>query len=1315
MADFKGYAAMVTVDDSKNVTLKFTPNLKDQTLYEDGDTVTFGPYTATCKISETHIMTFENVTGDDSEYIGSMTANKGDRYFTFTKGKSATLVTATTTFEVTKLTVSGNASTWPTTGTIKISSSSNTYYIPYNSTRENNGNVELDIEPSFIDILGVGTVVTYVRRAIVSDTVEINSEVYTVKNTFRKGTKFYHNGTINAGDTVTSIRVETVDDNPDLTSWPRTGIVRVNKDFEYEDFEFVARRKNVLTIKPGTKARKTHDDVMVWVSEVHLLQHEFDPPIEEDLTNEPITNIWCVEPENCIADALFTSKAQLPKARIQSFTETVTNVGTVQNKNNFVNGKVPIFANVPDGSTIRISINSNNYDFTYHKNHVTGAINNYVSPKPSPDLLNTDLGNTTIIKSVKTNEITCIGLTYALFPTSGTLKIGDEETKVSYTERTVQSNENTNENTVTFTLSNSISVKEGDVVVLADFNVGDNTRWDVATTYGGRHEVKLTGTKTKDNTINETLSVTNDTDTGDSSKLPGSNDDKLRKWPKRGRFRINHHDAGMGINLYAEDFEYLGIKYDGNATGFTSVLSLGSPHYKFEERDMHETDFYDRRRGTSGTFKETHHAEKINGLDFGWQSEVVSLTKRGGGPLMWAFYQPTSEIALKHDAKAFEKVLERDGQHGIVSVNSHRLIDIATLVARETAKGSNGIQPETELAHAWDPRNDNQEFFSYSGVKGNRLTGVRRGRNFKNGYTANKTDMLNRKHFIGMSGHTHEVINTWKSELELIGSVNSKIPFHEQSVVFQYWRPGRGEARIVRTVHSAKQTLMVKPTSDVTRIKTGDVIEYRDPDLDAFQPVVVTDVINDQIVKFQLPSKSTIDEDNAVSYRGLDLRVDVTQSDKNATAIRWLHLPFCNFESDKVHVSTSDDLTFDTTFEEKNVQFNSATLLRDINGNLEDAEIPDYAAVKPRLGKTTGFSDAYNWTLGDILLGDGEERTGDDISDDSYIDKMYKVRDTALEPIVNTTDSTNFTILENKVSTTTTFTGFPGRGSIKLTYDGSDDTIIDYTTEKRKLAGRISDDGTKWVWYDERDTSDGGDELASSTISIEKGRTYIFDNPQRWNIEEDVVTTYYTLRKNHIVHFSDRRLVMENFGSNFFRVHTNQVGIRLTNTSMAQCESVDTTVPNDRIVQYVTVDDQNIVFPHLFQKNDYVVAKDRNGHLKNGRILRVNKKTVDVQFHDKTVRKNIPHGNNSQVWYMPNLSKDTRNIPYKKTAIKRDSGPDQGNLYKNKLNVVTGAFGIQSNNGYKFDPSADIDQPFMHILINSLVQVKRSARLKFDT
>ena len=35
---------------------------------------------------------------------------------------------------------------------------------------------------------------------------------FTVKNTFRKGTKFYHNGTINAGDTVTSITVETVDD-----------------------------------------------------------------------------------------------------------------------------------------------------------------------------------------------------------------------------------------------------------------------------------------------------------------------------------------------------------------------------------------------------------------------------------------------------------------------------------------------------------------------------------------------------------------------------------------------------------------------------------------------------------------------------------------------------------------------------------------------------------------------------------------------------------------------------------------------------------------------------------------------------------------------------------------------------------------------------------------------------------------------------------------------------------------------------------------------------------------------------------------------
>ena len=137
---------------------------------------------------------------------------------------------------------------------------------------------------------------------------------------------------------------------------------------------------------------------------------------------------------------------------------------------------------------------------------------------------------------------------------------------------------------------------------------------------------------------------------------------------------------------------------------------------------------------------------------------------------------------------------------------------------------------------------------------------------------------------------------------------------------------------------------------------------------------------------------------------------------------------------------------------------------------------------------------------------------------------MYKVRDTAL-PI----ESTNFTILENKVSTTTTFAGFPGRGSVKLTYDGGN-TIIDYTTEKRKLAGRISDDGSKWVWYDERDTSDGGDELAS-TISIEKGRTYIFDNPQRWNIE-DVVTTYYTLEESRP--FSDRRLVMENFGSNFF-------------------------------------------------------------------------------------------------------------------------------------------------------------------------------------
>ena len=44
---------------------------------------------------------------------------------------------------------------------------------------------------------------------------------------------------------------------------------------------------------------------------------------------------------------------------------------------------------------------------------------------------------------------------------------------------------------------------------------------------------------------------------------------------------------------------------------------------------------------------------------------------------------------------------------------------------------------------------------------------------------------------------------------------------------------------------------MVKPTSDVTRIKTGDVIEYRDPDLDAFQPVV-SPMSSTTDVKFQL-------------------------------------------------------------------------------------------------------------------------------------------------------------------------------------------------------------------------------------------------------------------------------------------------------------------------------------------------------------------------------------------------------------------------------------------------------------------------------
>ena len=137
MADFKGYAAMVTVDDSKNVTLKFTPNLDEQTLATKMAILSIWTIAATCKISETHIMTFENITGDDSEYIGSMTANKVAIALRLQKGKSATLVTATATFEVTKLTVSGNASTWPTTGTIKISSSSNTYYIPYNSTREN--------------------------------------------------------------------------------------------------------------------------------------------------------------------------------------------------------------------------------------------------------------------------------------------------------------------------------------------------------------------------------------------------------------------------------------------------------------------------------------------------------------------------------------------------------------------------------------------------------------------------------------------------------------------------------------------------------------------------------------------------------------------------------------------------------------------------------------------------------------------------------------------------------------------------------------------------------------------------------------------------------------------------------------------------------------------------------------------------------------------------------------------------------------------------------------------------------------------------
>ena len=70
-----------------------------------------------------------------------------------------------------------------------------------------------------------------------------------------------------------------------MISWPRNGIVH-QQNFEYEDFEFVARRKTLPCNQTGNKARKTHDDG-VWVSEVHLLQHEFDPPIEEILRIKP--------------------------------------------------------------------------------------------------------------------------------------------------------------------------------------------------------------------------------------------------------------------------------------------------------------------------------------------------------------------------------------------------------------------------------------------------------------------------------------------------------------------------------------------------------------------------------------------------------------------------------------------------------------------------------------------------------------------------------------------------------------------------------------------------------------------------------------------------------------------------------------------------------------------------------------------------------------------------------------------------------------------------------------------------------------------
>ena len=397
---------------------------------------------------------------------------------------------------------------------------------------------------------------------------------------------------------------------------------------------------------------------------------------------------------------------------------------------------------------------------------------------------------------------------------------------------------------------------------------------------------------------------------------------------------------------------------------------------------------------------------------------------------------------------------------GVVAINFNRDVGAAEQLARLLAS-VDGHQPETEVFFPTDTRNDFVEFFSYSGTGtdtygGERhryLTGVRRGLAGTGKWSgtqrlydedADEDDfVLPRTHFDtifqGYHGHTHEMTVFWKSEIEFCGKINRRDdPEGDRKVNFQFWRPNQGTMHTKRTVYSALQTIKVLPTAKKSNIVVGDVVHYRDADLDVDVPVVVEKTIGDNAFEFRVASKSAIETNERLYINTLQTastpnedselvsdQVTITQSDRNVRSLFWLHVPFTDFGTGNIHVSADSALSLDTQLLPYPLWFTTADEIRNVEGGLEEVSIPDWETVKPFLG-ATGPGTAYEWTWGGVLLGDGDE----DVNN-GYLDSHYKV---------GAMDSTGRSItVTNSGSTPTKCTieftddkDAPGRGKIKI-------------------------------------------------------------------------------------------------------------------------------------------------------------------------------------------------------------------------------------------------------------------------------------------